>query len=368
MNQISNVQVFCLLQASTAPLAFLFVPMVAIYSARNGAWLAFLISVLPTALLAYLYLHIMRKSSRPFPASLEEHLGKILGKLIGFLYILVFLFTTVFAITYFTALISSSIVPDTPLSIYISLMLLVTYSALKSGMENMARVIEIVFILAFLPMLVLLVTSLLQSPDIGALFPIIQTSYWDLMNAMLYSFCISGELMAILTFAHFSNDRSKIATPLKWVVALYAIMITLITAGILMDFGPDYANHISFPILKLIRSIKVGDFIQNIDIIFISIFIMVIFSSVCVKWFLTCFSIQQVFGLRDYRFLAAPTAALIGVASLMTGKNIVAIQTIVHTMLPFIYSIFFIIIPCLLWLVVIFKPVPNKNPVGAPPA
>ncbi|MEQ8201866.1 MAG: endospore germination permease [Syntrophomonadaceae bacterium] len=366
MNQISNLQVFCLLQASLIPTAYLFIPMLTIHSAHNGAWLAFLLSVLPTALLAYLYTYVVRKSSRPFPASLEEHLGKLLGKIIGFSYILVFFFATVFSITYFTALISSSIVPDTPLSIYIGAMLLVSYSALKSGMENIARVIELLFFLSFFPTIILVVISMVQSPDIRALLPVVQTSYLDLGSAILYSVCISGELIAILTFAFFSNDKPNIARFLKWVVIAYAALISLTTAAILMDFGPDYANHISFPIFKLIRTIKISDFIQNIDIIFISIFIMSIFTSVCVKWFLTCFSIQQVFGLRDYRFLAAPTAVMIGVATLMTGKNIVVIQTIVHQILPYLYGVFFVIIPCLLGLVLVFKPVPTDRKVQSP--
>lgn len=368
MNQISNMQIFCLLYASMVPLAYLLVPMVTVHSAHNGAWLAFLLSILPTSLLISLYMYIIRNSKSPFPALLEEHFGKMIGKTIGFLYMLVFFFSTVFSITYFTALISSSIVPDTPLSVYIGAMLLASYSALKSGMENVARVLEIVIIFGFVPIIVVVVISLAQSANIGELFPIIQTSYWDFGSAALYSFCISGELIAILTLAFFANDRGKIGRPLKWVVISYTALIGLTTMAILMDFGAEYSNHIAFPVFKMVRSIKISDFIQNIDIIFIGILIIGIFASVCVKWFLVCFSIQQVFGLRDYRFLAAPSSVIIGIAALMTGKNIVAIQMIVHQVLPYLYGTFYILIPTLLWLVLVVKPTPADNQQKSPSA
>ncbi len=361
MNQISNTQLYCMLHATIMPLAFIIVPMVSVHSSQHGAWAAFMVSILPTALLCYMYLYIIQQSTRPFPATLEEHLGRVLGKFIGFLYILVFLFITVFSITYFTSLISSSIVPDTPLSVYIGAILLVSYYALKTGLENVARVFEVIIIYAFMAIPLLIFLSILQSHDFSALVPIFDVSLPELGSTVLYAFLYSGELIAVLTLAFFSNDRKRISRPVNWTLAVYAVLITLTTAAILMDLGPNYVNHVSFPTLKLIRSIKISDFIQNIDIIFISVFILGIFAGTTVKWFLTCFSIQQVFGLRDYRFLAGPSSVLIGIGALMTGKNIIAIQMIVHHVLPYIYGVFFVLIPLILFLVVLFKPTPDTG-------
>ena len=361
MNQISNMQLYCMLQATIMPLAFLIVPMVSVHSSQHGAWAAFMVSILPTALLCYMYLYIIKQSTRPFPATLEEHLGRVLGKSIGFLYILVFLFITVFSLTYFTSLISSSIVPDTPLSVYIGAMLLVSYYALKTGLENTARVIEVIILYAFIAVPLLILLSIWQSHDFKSLVPIFDVSLPELGATVLYAFVYSGELIAVLTLAFFSNDRKRISRPVNWTLAVYSTLMILTTAAILMDLGPNYVNHVSFPTFKLIRSIKISDFIQNIDIIFISVFILGIFTGTTVKWFLTCFSIQQVFGLRDYRFLAGPSSILIGIGALMTGKNIIAIQMIVHHVLPYIYGIFFVLIPLILFLVVLFKPIPDTG-------
>lgn len=356
MKLISNFQILCLIQLSMLPLAYLITPMVAIHYAHNGAWLAVLASVIPGLLLVYVYMYIIKRTTRPFPALLEDCLGKVLGKAIGFMYILGFLFATCFTLSYFVSLIGSSITPDTPLSVYLGAMLLVSYYALKTGLENIARVAEIITLFG-LPITALLVfISMAQTPNLSSLTPILHAGYAGFGQAILYSFVIAGEMMAILTLAHFTNDRSKVSRPVLIVLFSYTGLITVTTMAALMNFGPDYVNQISFPTFKLIRSVTISDFIQNIDIIFVSIWIVGIFGAVTVKWFLACYTTQQVFGLRDYRFLAAPTAVIIGIGALMVGRNILEIQIVVHALIPYVYGIFFILIPLFLFIVLLFKP------------
>ncbi len=66
----------------------------------------------------------------------------------------------------------------------------------------------------------------------------------------------------------------------------------------------------------MIRLARIGDFIQNLDIVFIAVWIMGIFGAVTIPWFMACFTTQKVFNLQDYRFLAAPSAVIIGILSI----------------------------------------------------
>ena len=361
MNRISNFQIYCLLVTSTVSLAYLITPMVVIHAARNGAWLAVLTSIIPGFLLVYVYMYIIKKSPRPFPALLEDCLGKVAGKIISFFYILVFLFTTAFTLRYFVALIGSSIVTDTPLSVYIGAMLLTGYYALKTGLENIARMAEIIVLLG-LPLSVLLVfISLAQAPHVGSLIPILGTDYAGFGQAFLYSFLITGDMIAILALAHFTNDRHKVSRPVFMVLYTYIAIITITTMTTLLNFEVDYASLIAFPTFKLVRSITVSDFIQNIDVVFVCVWIIGIFAAITVKWYLACYTTQQVFALRDYRFLAAPTSVVIGIGSLMVGRNITEIQILVHELIPYVYGISYILIPFLVFIVLLFKPAPAAD-------
>lgn len=356
MKMISNFQIYCLIQLSILPLAYLITPMVTIHDAHNGAWMAVLASIIPSLLLVYVYLYIIKRTARPFPALLEDCLGKVAGKIIGFMYILGFLFATCLTLSYFVSLISSSITPDTPLSVYFGAMLLVSYYALKTGLENIGRVAEIITLFAFPLTVLVVVISLVQTPNFSNLTPIFQTGYTSFGRAILYSFIVSGGMIAILTLAHFTNDRNNLARPVLLVLLSYIGLLTFTTMAALMNFGPDYVNQIAFPTFKLVRSITISEFIQNIDIIFICLWITGIFGAITVKWFLVCYTTQQVFDLLDYRFLAAPTAVIIGFGALMVGKNILELQMVVHILIPIVYGVFYILIPLFLFIVLLFKP------------
>jgi spore germination protein KB len=361
MVRITNFQIYCLLILTTGPLAHLVTPMVVVHNVNNSAWLAILASVLPGALLLYVYIYILKKSSKPFPACLDDCLGKVVGKIVGLLYVLAFLWGTAFTLQYFVALIGSSIVPDTPLSVYIGAMLLTSYYALKTGLQNIARVAEI-FIFLGLPFTFLIVCiSLAQNFDINSLMPLAYTSYKNFGQGVFNCFFIIGDLMAILVLAYFSTHREKIPRTLFNVLFTYIALIALTTMATTMKFGPHYTNLIAFPTFKLVRAITISDFIKNIDVVFISIWIIGIFGAITVKWFLACYTIQQVFDLKDYRFLAAPSAVAVGIISLIMGKNIIVLQLIVHDIFPVVYSIFYILIPLVVFFILLFKPDPGAD-------
>ncbi len=361
MVRITNLQIYCLLMLTIAPLAYLVTPMVVVYLVNNSAWLAILASIIPGALLLYVYIYILKKSSKPFPACLEDCLGKVVGKIVGFLYILAFLLGTAFTLQYFVALIGSSIVPDTPLSIYIGAMLLTSYYALKTGLQNIARIAEVLIIFGMPFTFLVVLISLAQNLDINSLLPLAYTSYKNFGQGVFNSFFIIGDLMGILVLAYFSTHREKVPRTLFNVLFTYTALIALTAMVTIMQFGSDYTNLITFPTFKLVRTITISDFIQNIDVAFISLWIVGIFGSITVKWFLACYTIQQVFDLKDYRFLAAPTSVTIGIISLILGKNIIQLQTIVHTIIPILYVIFYILIPLVVFFILLFKPDPGAD-------
>jgi spore germination protein (amino acid permease) len=240
-------------------------------------------------------------------------------------------------------------------------MLLTSFYALKTGLQNIARIAE-VLILFILPFAFLIIfISLAQNLDFNYLLPVAYSSFKDFGEAVYTSFFIMGDFMAILVLAYFSTNREKIPRTLFCVLFTFIALIALTAMITVMQFGADYTNLITFPTFKLVRTITVSDFIQNIDVVFISLWIIGIFGAISVKWFLACYTIQQVFDLKDYRFLAAPTSVTIGILSLVMGQNIIELQLLLQTIIPCMYGIFFIFIPLVLFCILIFKPNPGAD-------
>jgi len=361
MTRISNLQIYCMLLLATAPLAYLVTPAVVMHLVGNNAWLAVLGAIIPGSLLIYVYSYILKKSTRPFPGMLEDCLGKVIGKILGFSYILVFLLGTAVTLRFFTSFIGSHIVPDTPLSVYIGFMLLTGYYAIRTGLENMARISEVVIIFGTPVAFLILLISLAQQPDIHNLRPLLYTSYLKFSWAVYEGFFIFSNIIAVLTLAYFSIEREKVPRTLFKVLITYIGLLTLAAIVVIIQLGTEYANLSAHPTFKIIRSITVGDFIQNIDAAFIALWIIGVFGAVIVKWFMACYVAQQVFALKDYRFVAAPTSLIIGFLTLKMGAGIIELQIIITSIIPLIYGIFYISIPLLVFFILLFKPNPDAG-------
>jgi hypothetical protein len=116
----------------------------------------------------------------------------------------------------------------------------------------------------------------------------------------------------------------------------------------------------------MVRSLHIGDWVQNIDVIFIGIWILGTFAAVTIAWFMACFTAQQVLNLKDYRFLAAPSTLIIGIGALLLSRNILEVQIMGDTIIPIIYTLFFILIPLVIFIITLFKPYPEDQNISKP--
>lgn len=361
MIRINNFQIYCMLVLVTVPTAFLITPAIVTHTVNNSAWLAVLAGSLPAALISGIYIYILKKSPRPFPAMMEDCLGKAVSKVVGFLYILVYLLSVAVTLRIFVTFISSNVVPDTPLSIFIGCMLLTGYYGLKTGLENIARVAELLILFGVPLSFIILLISLIHFPGLQNLLPLACLSCKTFIYGTFEGFIVISNMAAILVLAYFSDNREKVPRILLYVSVTYIALIGLTSMLTIMHFGTEYTNLLAFPTFKIVRGITIGDFIQNIDAAFIALWITGIFGSLSLNWFMACYITQQVFNLRDYRFIAAPTSIIIGVLTLKIGQNIIETQTIITKLLPLMYSFFYIFIPFLIFMILLFKHSPGTR-------
>jgi len=285
---------------------------------------------------------------------LEDHLGHLPGKLLGFIYILVFLLAAALTLRSFVAFAESMFMYGFPVSILIIAALIPAFYMLRISLQVYAMVTEIIFLVS-LPLLLLIILLALQNSDATNLMPIGYVSLRDLATASTQSFWHLSNLAIILTLAYYSKDRSKIPT------TLFKTYIILIIAGFLsviasiMHLGSDLASRLAFPIFTILRSVSIG-FIQNIEVIFISLFLAGTSIGLALYWFMACYTCQEVFKLKDYRPLLGPTAIIIGLFTVQVSPNSDILYLIARNVAPFLFGFFFIVIPLFLATVLLFKP------------
>ncbi|MDD2619905.1 MAG: endospore germination permease [Syntrophomonadaceae bacterium] len=359
--KMTNFQLFCLLLLLIAPVAYLETPHLIMHTAFNNSWLAALVAIIPGLLLVYMYCHIINKSSQPFPLLLNEHLGIALGKILGVAYIFLFILVTSYTLRLFIEFMKMNVLPATPISVFIGVLLFIGFAAIKTGLENIARVSEILVLIGVPFSYIIVIIAIANNFHIDRLLPVGYINYKSFGMGVLLGSYVLGKMMPVLSLAFLLDNKKEARNAMNKALFVH-IPLTVITAlGLVVTLGTIPSLSFTFPTFNMVRLARVGIFVQNLDIIFISIWIMGIFAAVTIPWFMACFVTQKVFNLRDYRFLAAPSTLIIGIFSITISRN--NLETLIWSMyiIPPLYSIFFIGIPFIIFIITLFKPYPEKT-------
>lgn len=356
MRQVTIFQMYAALMIMTFPIAFLEVPKRLLLALSNNAWIPLALSLLPGFLIFSMFLFIISRSQTPFPAMLEEHFGSVLGRVLQILYFLSELFIAAFGVRLFVEFIETNVMPGTPISVHISLIMFVAWLAIKSGWATFIRTFEIMTIAGIVFTLLILIMGFSQPMDIKNLLPIAPLKVKDLVIATASTSIILTRGLIVLIFGKFMDEAKNLRKSVYWaIISQKVLLILTVVVSILIFTGPT-AQILTFPTFSIVRIINIAGFIQNIDIIFIGIWILGIFGTTTGTLFIGLVSLQQALRLRDHRFLAAPTALIIGITSIIMSRNILEVSILSVTIIPAFYGVVLFFIPFIMFLRVLFKP------------
>jgi spore germination protein KB len=325
--------------------------LLAMIAGQHG-WITILGSILPGLLLVWIYYYILVNSERPFPGALEQYLGKFAGKALGFIYIWAFFLVAVISLAIFANLFLSNVLPGMPISILMIFVILPAYYALRTGLETTARVIELVLFAVIPWAVIILLLGLGSETDWSRLLPLSGLPPSDFANGILLLTSYASLMVVVLTLGHFCHNTGKLW---KWMLSAYAFFIVtmlVVTVVPVVVYGSYLTAIQTFPIFNVARATNIAGFIRNIEIILVSVVIPGMFSILAIFWFLTCYTAQEVFGLRNYRILLSPTAIMAGILAVLMIPNIHILFVTLHKILPWIYIAVFGFIPGILALVI----------------
>jgi len=359
MEKISNFQLFCMLSLLTLPVAILEQPHRLLHIAYHNAWLTFIPVIFSGALLILMYSHIIKKSSQPFPLLLDEHLGKFLGRILGSVYIFIFFLISGFTLRVFIEYMKMNVLPLTPISVIIGVILLAGFVAIKTGLESIARSCEILALMIMFFAFFIIMISLTNNFHFERILPLAYLDYKTFGKGVCMATFILGKMMPVLCLAFFLPKKETARTIMNKVLFTYVPLLTLTTFAVIVTLGSIPSLNFVFPTVNMIRLARIGNFIQNLDIVFVAIWIMGIYGAVTIPWFMACFTMQKVFNLQDYRFLAAPSSVIIGILSIIISQNNLEVLIWSLHIIPYLVSIFFILIPFIIFIISLFKAVPD---------
>lgn len=287
---------------------------------------------------------------------LEEHLGRIAGSILGVAYVLIFLIIAMIYLRLFVEFVENMVLIGTPISFLIFAILIPGWYMLRSGMNVFARVAEVAMVFVFPLALVLLILAGGQNSDWHNLMPVGYMSWKALGTSVYLGTWHIGQMVIILTLAYFTSNRSKILTILIRFVVVLILFLTFTIMMSTVNLGASISAIETFPLFTIARTVTLGGFIQNIEIIYVSVFMVGIFISYATFWIMACYCCQQIFRLKSYHPLGAPIGVIIGFGAVEISPNIFNIFLIFNSSAPLLLGLFLVGIPVLLYIVLLFKP------------
>ncbi|MFC5451248.1 GerAB/ArcD/ProY family transporter [Paenibacillus aestuarii] len=325
--------------------------------ARQDAWISLtvagVIGVIVTLVLVSLS---QRHSTYTLVEFAQKLFGKWIGKLIGVLYIIVWFSVSADILRIFSLFIKQFLFHATPIWVITVLMVLaMVYINYAGGVEAIARFSELAGPLLLVGIVItfgLNVMNLHPSlilpvyADSGAI-PILKGSY---VNASFL-----GESMMIMMLVPFIANPQKMLKPTLIAICIPSIIAVITAIFVIMTFGTNIGSTLIFPYFSMVRFINYLEFIQNMDVWIMFIWIFSVFVKLAIYLFINSYGTAQLFGIKNWRILIGFAATVIFTISLVPPNIIGLLDYTKFVWIPYIFPIFIVGFPMILLLVSLMR-------------
>lgn len=335
------------------PTMILFLPAFAAREAGEDAWLAGLIGMAGAMLLALISIALARRFPRLSLIQYAElSLGRPLGKAAGLLFLLWIFHLTAIVAREFGEFMVEMTMPQTPISVFVIVILLLAAYAARQGVEVLARANQIILGLTALSLiiLVLLAANRMQAEF---LMPVLGSRPSALLRGAYAPLAWMGEVV-IATIAVFPQltDPQRIRPVTLWALLFTGLTSSLMTLVTLAALGRHWVVTSSLPVLAVTRYVEIGDFLERLEPIFVAVWVSGTFIKLAILLYALAQGTAQWLGLRDHRPLVLPLLTLITPLTFHLFESGIELRAFVSHFFP-VYSVlpFELGIPLLLLLV-----------------
>lgn len=332
--------------------------LIGIGGVKNDAWIAGIIGVVSSIPILAIYTRIISLfQGLDLYDILITVCGNVVGKVIAFFYIIYSFHLGALVLRNFGEFIKIVALPETPQFFSLLCMGIVTIIAVRLGIEVMARTTTF-----FIPgiFFVLLLVQILGIPKIHIenLKPLLGHGIKPILSggftSFSFPFCETVLFIGIASAFKQKNSSSKI---FKWGIFISSLVILVVTIRNIGVLG-SMVDNFSFPSYEAVSMIKIGDFIQRIEVTVSFVFFLgVLFkSSVCLL--VASKGIQKICNLQDYRSIAIELGLLMVYLSYIIYDNSMIMNYWAFKVYPYYAFPVQVIIPIAIW---ILAEVKTKN-------
>ena len=231
----------------------------------------------------------------------EVLLGKVMSKIIVIIFALFYVLVSSMVLRSFADIVKAFLLENTPLEVIIIGMLILAAYLSKNGINPIVRLCETFFPVFSLSILLFLILAL-QNFDAINIYSLWQINIKDMFRTMVETLDVFLGFEVVLFAGAFALDRKnlvKFSIAGSLFAALLNIISLVIAIGVFTVGGLEYQMY---PLLELSKSVVFpGAFAERFDLFFAIFWVLAVFTTVAVVYYLAAFNITRVVGLRNYR-------------------------------------------------------------------
>lgn len=328
----------------------------AIDAAKQDAWLSMLLGGLIGAVLTSLAVHLsMLHPKQSLSRYSQALLGRWAGKIVVIPYLLAWCLFSAFILRSFVDFLHLVLVDKTPLLAILLLLLgVIIYMSSSAGITGIGRFCEL-----FGPIIlfVLVISFLFNIGNVNRhlLLPIFIDSGWRniIEGSLAPAFWFPGPF-TLLSMISFMKKPERALAKSLWGVGVNVFMSVIATLMVVLVFGPALSAKIRFSYFMFVRSIDIFNFVQNVDVFVMFIWIFGVTAQLALYLFLFSYESAQWFNATNWRgFVWLGAAVILALALLIPNETLIGRFDKFWTMV--VFPVCGIGIPLLLWIITMVK-------------
>jgi spore germination protein KB len=293
--------------------------------AKQDVWLAILLGLTFGLLLFFIYYRLYRYyPNAPLTTYVQDITGPSIGKVLAFVYIVYFLYIASRVLRDFGEMLLTFAYPETPLFILNAIMILTVMYGVYKGIEVIARTgvlfLTLLYLLAVSGLILVISAGLV---DIHRLQPVLEGGWrrvWKVVFAETL-YVPFGEMIVFTMLFPYMNNPKKTKQAAIIGMVLSGLNLAIIMTINVAVLGADVVARSAFPLLDTIRRIRVANFLERLDILFMIALIIGGFFKISVFFYAAVIGITNVFRVQNHQRLVYPLGLMVLLLSIAIASN-----------------------------------------------
>lgn len=350
--KISSRQAIFLMVTTISATVILFVPGITAKYARQDSWLSIIMATLGGLLIARvattLGLRFPDKNIFEYPGDI---LGEWPGKLVGLLYVFWFLHMNAEVIREYGSFMVAAFMPETPITVFILVVVAIAAYATRNGLEVFSRANEI-FLPFIVTSIIILFILLTGKMNFQLLLPVFDVKSVDIFKGALAPEGWFGEIAVIAVVIPYLNKPREAHRVGALAILTCGALLMLSAVGVIALFGPTLVEAWLIATLSGARMINIAAFLDRVEAVIMVIWITGGLIKITVFYWAAVLGSAQILKLNDYRPLVIPIGTVLVAMSTLLHPNISdLLHFLTHFWPPYAIIVFEVGLPLLLLVV-----------------